>query len=478
MRDVHPIVGWPKSEAIMKPLEVAEIQGIVLRGYAELSCGSYLILSFPEHSHPKRWLLDILPLVTFADQKPATRALQVALTLTGFARLGLTDEDLKSFSLEFQGGMTLPWRSRILGDDGPSEPANWLWGGPNNPPTAAVLLTYASGSEELAEFEQQLRETAARHGVVVTLRLPTLCLQDAKEHFGFRDGISQPRLRGYHDSDGPNNLVSPGEFLLGYENEYDEWPQSPSVAAAVDALPRHPEQPGRGNLGANGSYMVLRQLEQDVHAFWSFAKGQSGAASSDDAILLAAKMVGRWPSGAPMTLAPTSDQPEMLTNDFDYSGDQEGLACCIGSHVRRVNPRGAVRPAPGNSSALRQARRHRLLRRGRSYGQPLSASMSPDELMNAPKDDNPRGLHFVCFVANIRRQFEFIQQAWMNNPKFNGLYGDPDPISSHQAGDDRCFTIQAEPVRRRVRGVPRFVQARGGGYFFLPGRRALTWLAH
>ncbi len=462
----------------MKPLEVAEIQGIILRGYAELSCGSYFLLSFPESSKPKNWLIEILPQITVADQKPQSTALQLALTVAGLSRLGLKDEDLKGFALEFQGGMTLPWRGRLLGDDDASAPEEWLWGGPNNPAIAAVLLIYASSSEELARIEQQHGECAARHGIVLSLHLPTVCSPDAKEHFGFHDGISQPRLSGYHDNDAPNNLVAPGEFLLGYRNEYDAWPQSPSVAAPADALPRHPDQPDRGDLGANGSYMVMRQLEQDVHAFWSFAKSQSAADRPDQAIALAAKMVGRWPSGAPLTLTPESDQENLATNDFDYSGDPRGYACCIGSHIRRVNPRGAVGPTPGNSTAPRQARRHRLLRRGRLYGRPLATSMSPGELTNAPKDQTPRGLYFVCFVSNIRRQFEFIQQTWMNNPKFNGLVADPDPVSSQpRKGSDRNFTIQEAPVRRRLRDVPRFVRARGGGYFFLPGRRALAWLA-
>ncbi len=470
----------------MKPLETADIQGIILRGYGYLQHASYFVLHFAEGCDAKGWLRELLPHITYADRKPQTAAVQVALSLTGFTRLGLAGDDLAGFSLEFRGGMAVPWRSRLLGDQGASAPQAWLWGGPDNPGVAATLLIYARSAEDLARLEQQQQETAARHGVLVCQHLTTVCLH-GREHFGFRDGISQPRLRGYREDrgrqqdDAPNNLISASEFVLGYENEYDALPFSPSVEASADALPRHGERADRADLGANGSYMVFRQLEQDVHGFWDFIRDQCGPDSTaprSAAIALASKMVGRWPSGAPLVLSPDADNENLVRNDFDYGGDPKGHSCPIGSHIRRVNPRGAVRPAPGNATSLRAARRHRLLRRGRPYGDPLlMMPAAPGAPMVSAQEASPRGLHFICFVANIRRQFEFVQQSWMNNPKFNGLVSDPDPVSGQAEAGDCNFTIQGDPVRRRICGVPPFVRVRGGQYLFLPGRHALAWLA-
>ena len=92
-----------------------------------------------------------------------------------------------------------------------------------------------------------------------------------------------------------------------------------------------------------------------------------------------------------------------------------------------------------------------------------------------------RGLHFICLGANLSRQFEFVQHTWANNPKFNGLYDDPDPLIGDRdprgKGKQGTFTEQARPVRRRTTGMPSFVGIRGGAYFFLPGVRALRYLA-
>jgi Dyp-type peroxidase family len=225
-------------------------------------------------------------------------------------------------------------------------------------------------------------------------------------------------------------------------------------------LPRT-DDPGRANLGRNGSYLVLRQLAQDVDGFRRFID-QAGQADPDAGARLAAKMVGRWPDGTPLTRSPEHPADD---NDFGYAdGDAAGLGCPLGAHIRRANPRDALDPEAGPEQSVRSVNRHRLLRRGRAYGDPSG----PGE----------RGIHFMCLNANIARQFEFVQHTWLNNPKFAGLYDDTDPlVVTHQGDTGRTFTVQGRPLRQRVTGLPAFVTVRGGAYFFLPGIRALRFLA-
>jgi deferrochelatase/peroxidase EfeB len=184
-------------------------------------------------------------------------------------------------------------------------------------------------------------------------------------------------------------------------------------------------------------------------------------------------MVGRWPNGAPLVLAPGLDDPALSSeNDFGYFHiDLEGLRCPLGAHVRRSHPRDSLDPSPGSQRSIDIGKRHRLLRRGRKYGPPLTLEAALNGGVGA---EDERGLHFICLCGNIARQFEFVQHTWVNNPKFKGLYEDPDPL---MGAPGRTFTVQAKPVRRRVTDMPSFVQTRGGAYLFLPGVRALRYVA-
>ena len=180
-------------------------------------------------------------------------------------------------------------------------------------------------------------------------------------------------------------------------------------------------------------------------------------------------MVGRWPSGAPLALAPDADDPSLAdANDFAYHDDDpRGVRCPVGSHIRRSNPRDSLDPDPGSDRSFEINRRHRIVRRGREYGPPL-----PLEQALAEPDSAERGLHFICLNANIARQFEFVNHTWLNNTKFGELYDDADPFFA-----PGCFTIPTDGVRERVIDVPRFVFVKGGAYFFLPGMAALRSLA-
>ena len=180
----------------------------------------------------------------------------------------------------------------------------------------------------------------------------------------------------------------------------------------------------------------------------------------------------RWYSHDPATLRAADGRyrqiGDLKTNNFAYfDKDPHGLACPIGSHIRRSNPRDALGPDP--PTALNSANRHRILRRGRSYGRHLENPMVDDGA--------DRGLHFICLNSDIERQFEFVQQTWINNPVFAGLDGEVDPLVGNLKKGDAIFTVQAEPLRHRVHNLSRFVVVKGGSYFFLPSIRALKYLA-
>jgi len=340
------------------------------------------------------------------------------------------------------------------------------------------------------------------------LRLLETSDLNGREPFGFADGISQPKVDWERrlDVSAPQleyrNTAALGEFLLGYPNEYGKYTDRPLVEPAADPagvlLPAE-DDPARRDFGRNGTYLVLRDLSQDVAGFWEFLD-REGNAAGRTAGELAEAMVGRTMGGAPlasperMPIAGVSSD-ENATNNFTFAGDAEGRTCPMGAHIRRANPRNADMPGgPGGAISrliriagfgrhgirddlVAPARFHRILRRGRPYG-PTSA---PEEA--AVAGNGERGIRFVCLNANIARQFEFVQNAWMIGTKFAGLLDESDPILGNRQPVPGCpatdgFTYSREgAVRRRLRGLPQFVTVRGGAYFFLPGLRALRYLA-
>jgi Dyp-type peroxidase family len=236
-------------------------------------------------------------------------------------------------------------------------------------------------------------------------------------------------------------------------------------------LPRDADGSGAADLGRNGSYLVLRQLEQDVAGFHGYldraTRDEAGNSDPQAAERLGAKIVGRWPSGAPLVLDPERDDPEHGNrNDFGYHAtDPDGLACPIGAHVRRANPRDSLDPKPGTEASVAINHRHRILRRGRGF------------LTEDPDGTVRTGLYFACFNSNIARQFEFIQHSWLGDPGFNLLDDATDPLVGLRHGGGGTFTEQARPLRRRYLDLPQFVHVRGGAYFFMPGVNALRFLA-
>jgi len=277
------------------------------------------------------------------------------------------------------------------------------------------------------------------------------------EHFGYRDGITQPDIEGSGEPVLPGagvpeaggwRALKSGEFVLGQPDETGAVPDLPTPAS----------------FSGNGSFVVLRKLHQHVFAFRDFLK--RSARDEAEAALLAAKMMGRWRSGAPLALSPERDDPSLGTdstrnNDFLYGDDPLGLRTPTGSHIRRANPRDA--------DVAGAVRLHRMIRRGTAYGPPLPEGVLED-------DGADRGIMFVFLGSHLKRQFEFVQSEWVNDSAFIGGSGEKDPVSGANDGTGE-FTIPRRPVRRRGKGLSRFVITRGGEYCFVPGLRALRWLA-
>ena len=427
-------------------LDRDDIQGLVLRGY-RMPVAAFLCYRFGSESGARSWLAGLIDPVTTAaewDAKPPWCA-NVALTYPALEVLGVPTESLASFPEDFRQGMAAR-AATALGDVADDLPENWE----RDPPFAsrgvhAMLLIWARDRQELDRRVEVLGgQATATNNVEPVGSQYAAALDDDKvdtEHFGFRDGISQPVLVGSGLDAGAADQrtpVAPGEFVLGHSDELGNTPMP------------FPEA-----LGRNGTYAVYRKLHQDVAAFRGFLDG------SDDGDLLAAKLMGRWRSGAPLALAKTADDPDLAAdpqrnNSFDYIDDPLGYGCPRGSHVRRARARdGSV-----------TIRRRLLLRRGLPYGSPAPEGTTGD---NAE-----RGLVGVFLNASIERQYEFVQRQWLNWAQFDGLDNDPDPITGPGGAD---FTWQRRPFPWKYTALPRFVTVRGGEYFFMPSITAMRFLS-
>jgi Dyp-type peroxidase family len=472
----------------MAELERKDIQGMVVSAYKHLHCAAYVLLRVKNAPQARAWISQRVTEVMASENKHASLSINLAFTYSGLKNLGLKQDVLDAFSFPFKQGMAEESRARLLGDIDENDPSGWDWGAPNNP--VDVLLLIFGKDETTLDAEEQRQQNAFTTGGVEVVKILHAGRQpNTHEHFGFNDGIGQPVMAGtgnkqrqlertHHATELPV-----GEFLLGHPNVYGVIAPSPAVKPADDPQQLLPVIPpdaaglnaeaGMHDLGRNGSYLVFRQLAQRVAQFWQFLDKATGGPNDDRnraaREALGAKFVGRWMSGAPLVLSPERDSPALANeNNFTYyDKDPHGLACPIGSHVRRSNPRDSLGPDP--PTALNSANRHRILRRGRSYGHHLENPLADDGA--------ERGLHFICLNSDIERQFEFVQQTWINNPVFAGLDGEVDPLVGNLKKGDALFTVQAEPLRKRVHNLSRFVVMKGGEYFFLPGLRALKYLA-
>ena len=477
-------------------VDFSDVQGLVRFGHGRLEEARYALVRVKRLEAARAWLRSVPVTTAAAASPPPTTALQVAFTAAGLGALGLPPAVRAAFSPEFLSGMAEDSRSRRLGDVGANAPTGWAWGGARGEPHLVVMFFAASGG--LAGFVAGQTGEAWKDGFETPHWLETSAL-DGVEPFGFADGISQPDLDWSQQRDvnagriAYSSNVALGEFLLGYRNEYDKYSDRPLLDADARSAGLLPAQdaPDKKDLGRNGTYLVMRQLRQDVRAFWQFVHGQAGG-NAAQAEALAAAFVGRTRTGVPLS-APQASK----LNQFDFDDDPAGARCPIGAHIRRANPRNA--DYPGRPTRLARlladlgfgrkvfredltssVRFHRILRRGREYGPGLKPE---DALVPAPVKDEERGLHFVCLNANIGRQFEFLQNAWLASVKFSGLTNESDPLLGTRAKLAGCpvtdaFTLPQDGAPARVvTGLPQFVTVRGGAYFFLPGLRALRYIA-
>jgi deferrochelatase/peroxidase EfeB len=435
-------------------LDLDEIQATVLRQRPAPYFGTHLLFRVDDAESGRKFLRRLTPHVdSAAGWWNADDAwLSVGISYAGLEALGLPKDSLQSFPEAFRAGMAA--RAQQLGDSGLNDPKSWDL--PYRTRAIHIGLSAFSDSEEkwrriLGIARQQFEGFS---GVSV------LAMQDFGAQpgdlnpLGYKDGIDQPAIEGsgVDPLPGQGRPIKAGEFILGYPGE------------AGVPLP----MPQPDILGRNGTYVGFRKYQSRVGAFNRFLR--ANGSTDEERELLAAKLVGRWRSGAPLTAAPDVDNPAIgadpqRNNDFNYANDPRGLQVPLGSHIRRMNPRDT------ELARLTDVNIHRLIRRGTTYGAPYDPNALSEEA-----DEVPRGAYFLFISAKAMATIEFLQQEWINDGNFIGAGSEHDPIIGLQ-DDGATFTIPKNPVRRRVHGIQTFNVLRGGEYFFMPSLSALRWLA-
>jgi deferrochelatase/peroxidase EfeB len=472
-------------------VDLADVQGNVLRGFGH-HFARHFALSVGDPAGGRALIGALLPgrppvdtQVTTAEDWGPNRenepdhALNVGLTWPGLKALGLPDGLLATFPEAFRQGSAArssapdpDFKNGVgLGDTGDGAPANWEVGGPANPPVHILVSLYMRDSAGLARVSQILEGRFAEHGVECVWKHDATAIGDrGNVHFGYRDGIAQPRIKEVEDDRYPDMQpeAGAGDFLLGrgYENTYrgNYLGDIPSV------------------LGDNATYGAFRMQRQDVHGFEAMLD-RCAAAAGLHRELIAAKLMGRWRNGTPLSLSPTTAEPqpelaEEELNDFDYApspgrrglyDDTEGLRCPVGAHIRRLNPRGAA--------VMGMPHSRRILRRSMPYGPALDPDR-PD-----PEPEPERGLigYFMC--GDLEMQFEFIQRVWVNQDiSTSGLRNTREAIVGTQPPAEKGggqFTIPTPGGSGPVvlRDLPNLVTTRGSLYCLLPGIGGLRYLA-
>ncbi|MGH3939299.1 MAG: Dyp-type peroxidase [Pseudonocardiaceae bacterium] len=439
-------------------VDLEDVQGIILRGY-KMPVARHLGLTVWKPSAAREFLAGLggpdpaVPSITSAAPwavKPDS-CVNLGITFPGLVALGVRSEHLASFPREYIEGAAA--RAAKVGDVGAGAPDRWLpWLGGSGP---HLLLSLFAQSVDALESMTKLLEQAWYTGCVETGRHDGAWLPTNTEHFGYADGLSQPTiegvpLAGLPDSFPPKAPV--GEFLLGYPSQHVDFSYP---------VPAPPE------LGTNGSFAAFRVLEQDVDGFTAFLSDQASRTGLSEE-LIAAKLCGRWRNGMPLALSPDTDTPNPpisseALNDFDYVGDEHGYRCPIGSHVRRMYPRG--QRVVGDGGHL-----HRIVRRGIPYGPPYDPAHS--------RDGHARGLLGLFIGVSLCDQFEFLMSEWANGETFTaGLRGTRDPLLGDTPAGAGRFAIPSPEGTVVLDGFSPFVTTRGGAYCFLPSISAIRYLA-
>jgi deferrochelatase/peroxidase EfeB len=495
-------------------LESSEIQSLVFGGLGFLPFGICLFYRLSDNPDSAcRFLARLKRHVAFSDGRRLQSDAVITLGVgpNALAKLGLPAECVNGFPVAFLNGMA--HRARLLGDIEANAPENWQWGRHESPDVA--ILVYGTSPQAVTALETQIESAASAHGAVRRFRIALKDVVPGKsEPFGFADGISQPVIRGTYKGlrrPDPIHIVEPGEFLIGYPDNRGNIPLGPTLPAAADPHNRLPiaaenldfgtnivNQPR--DLGRNGTFLVIRQLAQDVEGFEKYCTHEADKLRDRlappyriDPDFIAAKLIGRWKDGSSLVRNPYKPASEEVTgsdqlkaisrpkthpddkppiepanrpsgrpdNDFLFGEeDPEALRCPYGAHIRRANPRDSF--DPGSRTQIDISNRHRILRVGRFY---------------EPEPGQNPGLLFMCLNGDLERQFEFIQQTWLNSPSFHGLVGEQDPVVGGEKKACTGYLIPSRDGPVRLGPLERFVTMQGGGYFFLPSRRLLEFLS-
>jgi len=442
--------GLPRATVTV---DLDDIQATVLRYRPEPYYGTHVMLHVADARVGREFVRRLTPHVdSAADWWRAGQSwISVGISYSGLVALGVPRDSLDSFPEAFRAGMAA--RAGQLRDDGDNAPAHW--DAPFGSGQVHIGVSIFSDSEQAWQQTMAMarRQYDGFPGLAVLTEQDFGAQPGDLNPLGYRDSIGQPAIEGsgVDPLPGQGPAIKAGEFILGYPGE--------------DGVPL--PMPSPDVLGRNGTFAGLRKYQSRVGTFNRFLREHTR--TEEDRELLAAKLVGRWRSGAPLTLAPDRDDPALgadprRNNDFSYAADPGGRQVPFGSHMRRMNPRDTT------LSILTDVNIHRIIRRSTTYGAPYD----PDAV-SLHDDETPHGLYFIFLSAKAAATLEFLQQEWINNGNFVSLGEERDPnVGLQQPG--ATFTIPQEPVRRRIHGIQTFNVLRGGEYFFLPSLTALSWL--
>ena len=513
-------------------LDLEQIQGNILAGFNK-DHQRFLFFHIADVAKAKLWLRSMMDSIAMTNKvkafndsfklakvkagghengtMPVATWRNIAFNYPGLHRLGATG--LHSFPAEFKEGMAA--RSRLLGDVGRNAPDLWDPWLQDRELLHVILLLAADRPDDLAADLAKVMATVPTSGLRLIHTQAGEAPSDvpANEHFGFRDGISQPGVKGFTLSVNPplpktghqgvpgQDLLWPGEFVLGYATQNPERP--PADFDGPNPAPVAAKVNGPA-WARNGSFLVFRKLQQDVAGFRN-SIGNNAAMLKVDPELLGAKLVGRFRSGCPMehtkdepasldsiTVDPSVADPTLLTpnkiNNFEYSADLQGDFLPRAGHVRKAYPRDEQTLLPDGKEDTTQnhlhesnTQTHRVLRRGIPFGPilPFPKDEETGETLGLgatfTDDQEVRGLLFLAYQHSIAEQFEFIQSQWVNRHDFPDFGDGVDPVMSQVTqAPMQCPFTKAAPTTFELK---HFVTTNGGEYFFQPSKDALKELA-